>query len=335
MKRSIFIFMLLVATLVALPSFSADSTYGPKVYRDSGGNRQVIAAGGSFVMEPGSFIQYANPTGAADYYVDGNVSTTGTGTIDSPFKTLAEAIAASDTSIGLSANRWWARRNRIFVMGDTLTEDLVKFPTKCDVIGLGSYDGNTKPGLYGHHAPVGEAYGTRFYNIHFKAKAHASPVVTLTNASSGIQFIGCTFDGTLGTMTSGILATASPFLEVVDCDFVGTFATSYITFGTGEAGRTRIRDNRMLGTAAKGIVVGAGMTSSWTSLIDNNIISAAGKPIDDAAGLFRVVNNRMITAINIGTTTDGYTFTLGYSSGNILTGLNGVAATVPFAVTAE
>lgn len=310
-------------------------TYVPKVYRDQGGNRQVIAAGGSMIMQPGSFIQWANPTGAADYFVDGNVSATGAGTMQSPFSTLAEAIAASDTSIGLTANRWWARRNRIFVMGDTLTEDLVKFPTKCDVIGLGSYDANTMPGLYGHHAPVGESYGTRFFNIHFRAKAHASPVITLTDETGGLQILSSLFDGTLGTMTSAILATASPFLRVVDCDFVGTFVTSYISFGAGEAGRTQILGNRMLGTAAKGIVVPGTTTASWVPLIQDNTIMATGKPVEDAASIFSVINNRLITDINIGTTTDGYSFDLSMACGNILTGLNGVAATIPFAVTAE
>jgi len=310
-------------------------TYQPKVYRDQGGNRQVFAPGGTLLMQPGSFIQWANPTGAADYFVDGNVSATGDGTLQSPYSTIAEAIAASDISIALKANRWWARRNRIFVMGDTLTEDLVKFPTKCDVIGLGSYDANDKPGIYGHHAPVGESYGTRFFNVHFKAKAHASPIITLTNATAGLKIIGCTLDGTLGTMTSGILATASPFLEVIDCDFVGTFVTSYITFGAGEAGRTRIIGNRMLGTAAKGIVAPGTTTASWMPLIQDNTIMATGKPIEDAASIFFVVNNRLMTDINIGTTTDGYSFDLSKASGNILTGDSGVAATVPFAVVAE
>lgn len=278
---------------------------------------------------------FPNPTGAMDYYVDGNVSATGDGTIDSPYLTLAEAIAASDISIALTANRWWARRNRIFLMADTTTESLVKFPTKCDVIGLGSYDGNTMPGITGQHAPVGEAYGTRFFNIHFKSPATAAPIITLTNASSGIQFHGCLFDGTAGTMTIGIQATASPFLVVNDCDFVGTFVTSYLTFGTGEAGRTRITNNRMLGTAAKGIVVGSGATASWMPLIDNNILKATGLTIDDDADIFVVTNNRLITDADIGTTTAGYDFSLALASGNILTGDSGVAATVPFAVVAE
>ena len=301
-------------------------------------SERVLTVGGNSASKPISdFLtsnEYFGPKGGV-YYVDGNVAATGSGSPDHPFATLAEAIAASDAAIALSANRWWARRNRIYACGDTLTENLVKFPTKCDVIGCGSYDGNTQLGLYGHHAPVGESYGTRFFNIHLRAKAHASPVITLTNATSGFQLHGCTFDGTLGTMTSGILATASPFLVVNDCDFVGTFVTSYITFGAGEAGRTRILNNRMLGTAAKGIVASAQTKASWAPLIQGNTINATGDPIEDASNLFYTVNNRMITAANIATTTDGYTFNLALSSGNILTGASGVAATIPFAVIAE
>jgi hypothetical protein len=272
---------------------------------------------------------------AGQFYVDGNVTATGSGSPDHPFATLAEAIAASDAAITSSTKRWWARRNKIFVVGDALSENLVKFPTKCDVIGCGSYDGYTKAGLSGRHLPVGESYGTRFFNMHFKAVAHASPIITLTNAASGFTTIGCTFDGTLGTMTSAILATASPFLNVIDCDFMGTFVTSYLSFGTGQAGGARILNNRMLGTAAKGIVCAADMTASWMPLIDGNVLKATGLTIDDDSDLFFVTNNRLMTTANIGTTTDGYDFNLALACGNILTGLNGVAAHVPFAVDAE
>lgn len=279
---------------------------------------------------------YFGPKGGV-YYVDGNVSATGSGSPDHPYLTLAEAITASNTSIALSANRWWARRNRIYVCGDALSENLTAFPTKCDVIGCGSYDGFTKAGLSGRHVPASESYGTRWFNMHFKAVAHASAIHTLAGASSvsGTQFIGCTFDGTLGTMTSAILATAVPFLNVIDCDFMGTFVTSYISFGAGEAGGTRILGNRMLGTAAKGIVAPNTTTASWKPLIQGNSLHATGLTIDDDSDLFYVVDNRLMTDANIATTTDGYDFNLALASGNILTGATGVAATVPFAVVAE
>jgi len=301
-------------------------------------SEKVLTVGGTKAAKPISdFLttnEYFGPKGGV-YYVDGNVAATGSGSPDHPYATLAEAVTASDAAIVLSANRWWARRNRIYACGDTLTENLVKFPTKCDVIGCGSYNANTMLGLAGRHLPVGESYGTRFYNVDFIALAHASPVITLTNATSGLQLHGCMIDGNAGTMTSGILATASPFLVINDCDFVGTFVTSYLTFGTGEAGRTRITNNRFLGVAAKGIVAGSGMTASWKPLIQGNTLHATGLTIDDDSDLFYVVDNRLMTDVNIATTTDGYDFNLALASGNILTGLNGVATTVPFAVIAE
>jgi hypothetical protein len=259
------------------------------------------------------------------YYVDGNVSATGNGTAESPYLTLAEAITASNTSIALTANRWWARRNRIICCGDALSENLTAFPTKCDVIGVGSYDGFTKCGLSGRHVPASESYGTRWFNMHFKAVAHASAIHTLAGASSvsGTEFHGCTFDATLGTVTSGILATAVPFLKVIDCEFVGPFATSYITFGTGDCGRTLIKGNHMTGSLGTGIAAGAGATDgSGTPIIDGNFIYSTGRWVDDDADIFAVINNRAITEIDCATYTAGFDMNLLLASGNLQTGSN-------------
>jgi hypothetical protein len=286
----------------------------------------LVVGGGRGTIPTSDFLSsndYFGPKGGV-YYVDGNVAATGGGSPDHPYATLAEAITASNAAIALSANRWWARRNRIYVCGDALSENLTAFPTKCDVIGCGSYDGFSKAGLSGRHVPATEAYGTRWYNMHFKAVAHASAIHTLAGAASnsGIEYHGCTFDGTLGTMTSGILSTAMPFLKVVDCDFIGTFVTSYISFGAGEAGGARIMSNRMLGTAAKGIVGNSGTTTSWKSLIDDNIIYSTGQWVDDDSDLFFVTNNTAITDIDCATYTAGFDFNLLLASGNKQTGSN-------------
>lgn len=252
----------------------------------------------------------ANPHGGMDYFVDGNASASGEGTSwgkggFSPYKTLAEAIAASNTSIALSANRWWARRNRIFCCGDALDETLTQLPTKCDIIGVGSYDGYTRCGLSGNHSSAAECYGTRFFNMHFLADATASAIFTLAgaNSASGVQFHDCCFDGTLGTVTSGILATAMPFLGVFDCEFKGAFATSYISFGAGEAGGARIENNVMSGSAAAGIIVNASTTTSWEAWLRNNSIEAATLVFDDNSDLFHYVGNDFISDVAV---TAGY-----------------------------
>lgn len=238
-----------------------------------------------------------NPSGGQDYYVDGNISTSGDGlSWSTAFSTLAAAIAASDISIALTANRWWARRNRIFVVGDTLTETLVKFPTKCDVIGVGAYDTNPMPGITGNHVPIGESYSTRFINICFNGAAAAAPIITLASTSGGTEFHGCILDATAAGITSGILATASMGLKVKDCDFRGTFATSYISFGAGDAGRCGILYNRMIGTAAAGIIADIGMTgATGTHLMKGNVIYATGLVVDDNADLFFIADNNFIT----------------------------------------
>lgn len=284
--------------------------------KDTGASVMTIMEGG---------IVFPNPYGGADYFVDGNVAETGDGaSFATAYKTLAEAITASNTSIALAANRWWARRNRIFCCGDALSENLTALPTKCDVIGVGSYDGYSKCGLSGRHVPASEAYGTRFYNMHFKAVAHASAIFTLAGAAScsGIEFHGCVADATLGTVTSFILATAMPFLVVENCIARGPFATSFISFGAGEAGGAVIQNNIMTGSLGKGIVLNSGTTASWEMVLRGNFIQCAGQWVDDDADLLYVIGNDAVTAIDCATYTAGFDMNLLRAARNTQTGSN-------------
>lgn len=283
----------------------------------------------------------ANPYGGEDYIVDDNVSASGLGKSwglneKRPLKTFKEAVSASNISIASTSNRWWNRRNRIFVSGGPFVEDLTQLPTKCEVIGVGSYDAFTQGAITGHHSNLLEAYGTVWYNMHFKAKAVASPIFTLAGATgaSGQQFKKCTFDATAGTVTSAILSTAMPFLQVIDCIMRGAFATSYITFGTGEAGGARIVGNEMEGSLGTGIALGSGTTASWKMKAIRNFIQSVGLPIDDdaasGAGILYTIDNRWITDIDCATYTAGFDLNLLRASGNIQTGGNaGDCDTVP------
>jgi len=230
------------------------------------------------------------------YFVDNNSGNDGNlgDSWDYPLKTLARAVTLSNADIARGSDRW-ARRNTIFYCADTETADLVAFPNKCDVIGCGSYDANTMPGITGNHVPVNAGnYGTRFINVRFMGPADASPIVTLASSSSGIQFINCVFHGT-ATTTIGIQATASPFMRVVGCRFEGAFVTSYITLGAGEAGATEIIGNRMVDAAAAGIIINASTTTSWAGIIQGNLIHAATFCIDDNSDLFILARNDMIS----------------------------------------
>lgn len=255
------------------------------------------------------------------YFVDNNSGSDSNdgSTWERAFKTLARAVTISNLDIARGSDRW-ARRNTIYYCADTETADLVAFPNKCDVIGCGSYDANSKPGITGNHVPVNAGnYGSRFYNIWFKAPADASPIVTLASTSSGIQFIGCTFSAT-ATTTIGIQATASPFLKVINCRFEGAFVTSDITFGTGEAGGTEIIGNTFVDSAAAGIVAGSGMTASWGAVIKENTICAGTLVIDDNADLFYITDNRLISlAASTTAYTENMDINIARAAGNYLT----------------
>lgn len=231
------------------------------------------------------------------YFVAGNYGSDGNTGLswDDAFKTVAAAITASNANIAASS-RGWAARNTIFISGDYFDEDLVAFPVKCDVIGVGSYDANLMPGLYGNHAPVNTSdYGSRWFNVMFTSGATASPLITLTSAASGPAFVGCHFRAHAST-TSGILATATPFLKVHKCKFDGAFATSYISLGAGEAGGLEIIGNYMVDAAAAGIIVNSSTTTSWRGVIDRNFIQAATLTIDENADLIYITNNTLISA---------------------------------------
>ena len=252
-----------------------------------------------------------------NYYVDGNVSATGDGSMDNPYSTFAEAAVASSASIALSANRFWARRNAIWVVGDDLEEDLVALPQKTDVIGCGSSDAYPMACIRGNHVPIDSNFGCRFFNVRFRPAASSDLWTLASTTGSGLAFHGCIFDAHYGAFTAGtsrtcpsaIDATACPQLTVNGCDFVGAFSASVIDFGAGDVHWTRITNNTMLGGAVAGILVTGTTTvvQSRLGLIDNNVIYTVGCTINDGDDdTFIVTNNTCIsdaatgdTAINV------------------------------------
>ncbi len=313
--------------------------YQPKVYKDSGGDRQVIAAGGILRMEPGSLIQYANPTGAADYYVDGNVSATGDGSIDSPFLTLAEAITASNTSIGLTANRWWARRNRIFVMGDQeIDEDLTVLPEKCDVIGIGT-DLVPYPRVIGHHIIAAAKVGCRFINMGFINDA-ITDLFVIPAGCHGLQFLGGQMVPNVAGSTKALEITSSAHVIIRGVEIVtnagnhtaGIFAQAISLEGTAGSHQTRIEDCPLI-RATEGIAIASDCLAANT-VIARNLIHATALTINDDSNLAYVIDNRLITDVDTDSDpADGIDCKEEYACGNILTGsgTEGNADTFPWA----
>ena len=274
----------------------------------------------NYIDNLGMGVEARGAIGGTVYYVENNAGNDKWDglSIDKPFKTLAKAIAVSNIDINRRGR--WAKRNTIYYYADVETADLVVFPNKCDVVGCGSYDSNTKPGITGNHVPVNTGnYGTRFINVWFKAPADASPIVTLASTSSGIQFIGCTFSAT-ATTTIGIQATASPFLKGTGCRFEGAYVTAAISIAAGEAGSTEIVGNDIMQSAAVGILVNSSTTASWPMTIKDNLIQAGTIVIDDNSDLFYVTGNKLIS---LAASTTGYAenidINIARAAGNYLT----------------
>ncbi len=281
-------------------------------------------------------VDVENPSGAQDYFVDLNVQTSGDGLgWDTAMALLSEAITASNVSIALTENRWWARRNRIFVQGDGITEDLTVLPEKTDIIGVGT-DLHSFPRVNGNHTIAALAVGVRFINMGFVAAGTGDLFVIPAN-SHGLQFISCRFEPQT-TSTKALEITSSALVRIVDCDFglnsgnmSSIFALCVSMEGT-TGHNFLIKDCRMTGTA--GIKV-ATAYNGHGSVIDGNVIRATALAIDDDSAKVQVTNNRWMTDIDTTTSTAGYDFTLALSAGNIQMGVTGLGDTIPFAKIAE
>jgi len=239
--------------------------------------------------------------GGQVYYVDGNViNDQGDGTSwATAYQKLSTAMAASHANIGLASNRAWAARNIIYARGDRLTETLIAFPQKTDIVGVGSCDNFTRVAVRGNHAPVNAAVGTRFFNIQFEPTT-AAVIMTLTSASTGIEFHGCIFEAWgAAAATTAIKTTAHGWLKVEDCEFNGAYSDTVIDIAAGNVNGMRILRNSIQGGAQNGIEVTGTttVTRSMMALIADNLIQVAGFVIlDGDDDTINVMRNRCISA---------------------------------------
>jgi hypothetical protein len=299
-------------------------------------SERVVTVGGSQATRPlsdfGLVTDYQGPK-AGTYYVDLNVAATGNGSPDHPFATIAEAITASNTSIGLTANRWWARRNRIYVCGDGISEDLTILPEKCDVIGCGS-DLYPFPRVIGHHEIALAKVGCRFINMGFQCD-DATLLFSLPISSHGFQILGGLMTPKSGGTGTAIL-TVDTACIVIDGVKIqpngggGVFAEGLSIDGT--IGHEITIKNCDI-YATEGIHVASGNATTG-GIIDNNTIYATALTINDESSLFRVTRNQLITAANpTNAGTGGIVANKLLAAGNKLTGSSTVQnADYPFVI---
>ena len=279
-----------------------------------------------------------NPTGAADYFVDLNVSTSGAGSMQDPFSTVAAAITASNTSIALTANRWWARRNRIFVMGDGIDEDLTVLPEKCDIIGIGS-DLVPYPRITGHHTIAVAKVGCRFINMGFQADG-TGDLFVVPAGCHGLQFIGGHMQASAAGNTKALEITDSALVIIHGVKIVqhpGAYGTGIFGVGVSIEGTTathQITIDRNWINATVGVACVAS-SPAYDGVISNNFIHSVSYWVDDDSDQFHVIDNRACTDIDTGTSTAGYDFDLKKAAGNIQTGSGGETDWVPYTLAAE
>jgi hypothetical protein len=232
------------------------------------------------------------------YYVDGNdgVDTQDGLSWETAVKTLAVAFALSNADIASGAFGWTSR-NKIYVKSDNDEDDketIITLPNKCDVIGVGSYDHKPYPVFIGNHVIGAGAYmGTRFINVGFQSLDAGGVIFTVPTTTSGLAFIGCTFDGRGTTpATKAIVATAVEQLTIQDCRFIGKYSTTTIDIGTGSSRALLIRDN-LIESGAIGITVHASMTcADAVAMILNNVFDVVTLFIDEYSDKVIVGGNR-------------------------------------------
>lgn len=314
-------------------------SYQPKTYRKDGGDTLVIANGGRVEFETGSEAVFPNPYGGTDYYVDEEAANGGDGL---SWSTSMDTIAAAVTASNLTVASYAARRNRIFVCGNSITEDLTVLPAQCDIIGVGhDAPGHEYPLIAGNHAIAAAALGCRWINCGFIDTDGTADLFVIPALSHGISFLGCHFWAkAAGSAGKCLEITSCNHIRIEDCviscsagALANIFALAISIEGTTTGTDFRIVRNHI--TATLGISIVEATLATYGSLIADNVLYTTGIAIDDNSDDVQVVNNRWMTDIDTTTSTAGYDFNIQLASGNKQTGVTGLGDTIPFDKIAE
>ena len=263
------------------------------------------------------------------YFVDSNSGANGDGSsFDSPFNTLAQALALSHADIA-SGSAGWAARNVIYYKGDGNTELLTKLADKTTVVGVGSTDGNGSARIKGVQTIAGTYNGTRFVNMEFIAASDTVIGMTLPTECGGIEFYGCTWLPGGASNTIALRATAVTALKVIGCEFNGWWNvgwdTTCIDIPTGAVHGVIIQGNRFNNQVGSALITAASSTSDGCFFQDNTCVTSA-IAIDDVSDNLYVINNTFV----VGTTNadnTGTNFNILKAARNVVTGSNGTIDT--------
>jgi len=229
------------------------------------------------------------------FYVDLNIATTG---LDgrswaSAYQTLAECITVCDTDA--AANRNWARRNTIYVIGDELHEDITVLSEKTDIVGVGT-DLGAYPRMMHSWAIAAGVKGARFFNMGFWNDT-ADVGVSIPTLSHGTEFHNCHFDSN-AVGTHGLRVTTSHNVKIIGCEFTNAAGTKYSTAAIDLVGACH--DFELRDSYVEGVIAVAADGTTNSARIDNCVLRATNIIVDDDGNTIVVSGCSLITAANSG-----------------------------------
>ena len=280
---------------------------------------------GNAGMEPFS----AGTLGGAPsvFYADGNVVSSGNGlSWLSATKTLSEALVMAHAYMSTSGNRAWAQRATVYCCADNFTEDITLFAEKSDIIGVGSTNQHPRPRIEGTHVLVATTtdtfHGCRWFNVEWYGAA-AGIIVDIPANQNGQEFHNCVWSA-VDAATIGLRAIQSHDMVIDNCRFEPNtsgvrFATAAIHIQAGSVTNLKINDCMITGVIGIDLDATSGQTiNCW---LTNNLVRSTGLTIDCESDTVIVVNNRLITDVDIDSApTDGYDFDANVAIDNVIVG---------------
>lgn len=233
------------------------------------------------------------------YFVDANFGIDTNSGLDweHPFETLKYAITVSNANIA-RGKAGYASRNKIYIKGDKVVENLVIAPSKCDVIGCGSNDGEDKTHIQGKQifTQSGTNMGMGWYNLTF-SNSGAEAIFAVTNVG-GLYFGGCDFVARNDSIHAiHLIGTTGHDFRVDNCRIINDeygdqFATAGILIATTATfWNLLIKKSYVEGE----IGIKIDTTDVNNGVIDDCKIKAVGLCIDDDSDDVVIINNRWIT----------------------------------------
>lgn len=184
-----------------------------------------------------------------------------------PFKSIEYAITTNNAAFTADSDP----QRTMYIHSKTYTESLTAFPKNCTVIGVGG-----KVRIQGYHS-TGPAQNSKWYNVQFRSSTASQPIITVANASHGIEFHECVWDSQ-AAISECLLFTGSISDLVVENCRIG-YETNpanspdiAIRFGGVHAQRGKILNNQIYSTGI-GIQIDATMSSNNFLLVKDNVIA--------------------------------------------------------------